>query len=76
MPEKIAKYKLLGLFKVLWNREDITIEPYDGYFCDKSMVCTRRDFDYRLPVSYRVMLQEMKDWMIRHSTRHQGEELG
>ena len=76
MPEKIAKYKLLGLFKVLWNREDITIEPYDGYFCDKSMVCTRRDFDYRLPVSYRVMLQEMKDWMIRHSTRYQGEELG
>lgn len=76
MPKKISKYELLGLFRELWSREDITIEPYDGYFCDKSMTCTRRDFDYRLPVSYRVMLQEMKDWMSRHSTRYQGEELG
>lgn len=63
MPEKISKYDLLGLFKELWKRDDITIEPFDGYFCDKSMICTRKDFSYKLPTNYHAMLRTMKVWM-------------
>lgn len=63
MPKRISKYELLGLFKEIWKRDDVTIEPYDGYRCDKSLICTRKDFHYPLPASYEAMLQEMKEWM-------------
>ncbi len=67
MPEKISKYDLLKLFKDIWLRDDIQVESYDGYFCDKSMISDRQDFKYTLPVSYRQMFEEMKCWMIANT---------
>lgn len=62
---KINKFDLLRLFAETWNK-DISILPYDGYRVDKSLVCTRTDFDYAVP-DYPVMLAELKTWMENHS---------
>lgn len=61
-PKKINKYDLLMLFKQIWQREDIQIEPFDGYFSDKSMISTRTDFQWQLP-EYPDMFAAMKQWM-------------
>ena len=63
MPEKVSKYDLLKLFREIWRKEDVTIAPYDDYFCDKSMKCSSRaDFGYSLPGDYRQMLIELKEY--------------
>ena len=63
MPEKISKYDLLKLFQEIWNKRDVVISPFDGYFCDKSMVSsTRSGFAYALPTDYQRMLMELKDF--------------
>ncbi|MFH1477925.1 MAG: SDR family oxidoreductase [Verrucomicrobiota bacterium] len=64
-PGKISKYDLLMLFKRIWQREDVQIEPFDGYFSDKSMISTRTDFPWRLP-AYPDMFAAMKQWMDEH----------
>lgn len=62
MPEKISKYDLLKLFQEIWRKDDVTITPYDDYFCDKSMKCSSRaGFEYSLPGDYRQMLVELKE---------------
>ena len=66
MPEKIAKYDLLCLFKEIWNRNDIVIEPNSDYYCDKSMIASTIPFKHAMPPSYRAMLLEMKQWMQEH----------
>ena len=63
MPEKISKYDLLKLFQEVWNKNDVTVTPYDDYFCDKSMVgSVRSELKYALPSDYRHMLIELKDF--------------
>jgi dTDP-4-dehydrorhamnose reductase len=61
---KISKFDLLGLFSTTWEKV-ISISPYSDYHVDKSLVCTRTDFDYSVP-DYAVMLTELKDWMNAH----------
>ena len=71
MPEKISKYELLKLFQEIWRKDDVTVTPYDDYFCDKSMVgSVRSGFKYTLPADYRNMLTEMKNYMDAADTRH------
>lgn len=65
VPKKINKYDLLMLFKRIWRREDIQIEQFDGYFSDKSMICTRTDFLWQLP-EYPDMFAAMKQWLDEH----------
>lgn len=60
--EKISKYTLLNLIKDTFNRNDPTILPYDGIVSDKSLVNTRSDFSYSVPL-YPQMLEELKMWM-------------
>lgn len=67
--DKISKYDLLLLFKKVWNRE-ITITPFEDYAIDKSLVCTRNDFQYS-DLEYEKMLLEMKIWMDNHREYHQ-----
>jgi dTDP-4-dehydrorhamnose reductase len=62
--EKISKYELLRLFAEVWNR-DISVQPYENYVVDKSLVCTRIDFNYPKP-AYEAMLIELRDWMNAH----------
>ena len=61
-PGKISKYDLLGLIARVWNLRDVSIEPVENAFSDKSMRCTRTDVDWPVP-TYEPMLVELKRWM-------------
>lgn len=62
----ISKYDLLGLFKEIWNKQDVDIMPYDGNGIDKSIAKSER-FDYDVP-SYKQMLIEQAAWMESHKS--------
>ena len=62
--EKISKYELLKLFSKVWDKE-IEITSFDSYTVDKSLVCTRSDFNYPTP-EFKKMLIETKHWMEVH----------
>lgn len=63
MPEKISKYDLLKLFQEIWKKNDVSISPFDGYFCDKSMIgSSKPGLVYELPADYRQMLMELKEY--------------
>ena len=63
--EKINKYDLTSLFKKVFQKSDLQIEPFDDYKVDKSLVKTNNNFDYSVP-SYPVMIEEMKKWIDQH----------
>lgn len=62
--EKISKYDLLKLFSKIWGKK-IKIISSDTYEVDKSLVCTRLDFNYTVP-GYEEMLIELRAWMDLH----------
>jgi len=67
VPEKpISKYDLLVLFRDVFGRSDIDIEPFDDYFVDKTLINTRKDFDFEVR-DYRRQVIDMRDWVERHS---------
>lgn len=63
--EKINKHDLLTLAKDIFKREDVSLNPYDGYVVDKSLINTRTDFNYIVP-SYNDMLIEMEQWVKKY----------
>jgi len=67
--QKISKYDLLHLFKRVWSK-DIEIHPFDDYAIDKSLICTRDDFQYE-DLAYEKMLHELKQWMDEHQGMYQ-----
>jgi dTDP-4-dehydrorhamnose reductase len=64
--EPISKGELLELFAEIWDKKDVVIEHDETRIADRSLLCTRTDFAYRVP-SYRAMLEEMHDFMLKHS---------
>ena len=60
----INKYDLLLLFKKTFNRNDITIVPFEGKKLDKSIAKSKL-FSYEVP-TYETMITEMFDWMTEH----------
>lgn len=60
----ISKYDLLNLFKSIWNRNNIDINPFEGHAVDKSLQSSTK-FNMNVP-SYNTMLDEMKSWMDNH----------
>lgn len=64
--ENISKYDLLILFKQIFKKDEIKIEPYEDIIVNKTLVNTRTDFNYIIP-QYFEMLFEMKEWMDKHS---------
>ncbi len=61
----ISKFELLGIFKDVFRRKDITISPSAEVISDKTLVTSRTDFDYRVP-DYSDMVEEMKKWIMAH----------
>jgi dTDP-4-dehydrorhamnose reductase len=59
--QKISKYDLLRKFNNVWNRR-IEVAANDDYAVDKSLLCSRSDFDYPRP-DYDRMLADLKLWM-------------
>ena len=62
----ISKYDLLKLFNHYVRNDSVTIEPYDGFSADKTLVRTRFDFNIIVP-DYDIMVREMADWMHAHA---------
>ena len=62
---KISKYDLISLFKEVWKVERITINPIEGKHADKSLICSRSDFQYLVP-SYKEMLKSQHKFMLAH----------
>ena len=62
---KICKYILLQEFNTIFKEGKTKITPKSDYKVDKSLLCTRSDFDYNVP-SFNTMIKEMKDWMIKY----------
>ena len=64
--KSISKYELLCLFKKIFSRDDITIKSVDGTFLDKTLVNTRRDFNFTVH-DYKTMIESMRQWTDDHS---------
>lgn len=62
--EKISKYALLKLFAKIWDK-NIEVVPSEDRKADKSLLCTRNDFNYPTP-EYEKMLRALKLWMDKH----------
>lgn len=56
--EAINKFDMLNLFKQVFNRDQLSIEPFENKKVDKSLKSERTDFNYTVP-SYEKMIQEM-----------------
>ena len=65
--EKINKYELLQLFNSIFRNNQLEIADYDAYKVDKSLLFTRKDFDYHVP-TYEQMLVALKTWILDHNT--------
>ncbi|MEL7601195.1 MAG: SDR family oxidoreductase [Proteiniphilum sp.] len=62
----INKYDLLNLFKSIWIRNNIDINPFEGHAVDKSLQSSTK-FNMNVP-SYSAMLDELKNWMDNHKS--------
>jgi dTDP-4-dehydrorhamnose reductase len=63
--EGISKYELLKLFKKEFKRDDIEIEGVSGPAMNKTLINTRKDFNYQVP-DYPQMVKEMRQWAENH----------
>lgn len=61
----ISKFELLGLFKKVFQRDDIELVASSGTTNGANLVNTRKDFQYPIP-EYETMICEMKDWIESH----------
>lgn len=66
MIPKISKFDLLMECQNVWRHDKVNILPDDSHACDKSLVTRRTDLPFQLPLSYEVMLIELRDFMIQH----------
>ena len=62
---KICKYDLVREFNRVFKRNEVKITPNSDYKIDKSLINTRKDFDYNIPI-YSTMIEEMKEWMLSY----------
>ena len=62
----INKYELCSLFNHYFKDGKTIIEPVDNFIIDKSLVCTRTDFGFKVP-SYAEMIEDIKTWVDGHS---------
>jgi len=70
VPEKtIDKYNLLTIFRDVFDRSDIIIEPYDNYVINKTLVNTRTDFDF-IVRDYLQQVEDMKKWVYKYKDEY------
>lgn len=63
--ESISKHDLLKLFNEIFKKGTIKITPDDRVALNKSLIRTRKDFNFIVP-SYRDMVLEMKEWILEN----------
>ena len=67
--ETISKFELLKLFRKVFKRDDIIIEKVDGLDVNKTLLCTRKDFNFAVK-SYPEQIEDMKDWVYAHPSMY------
>jgi dTDP-4-dehydrorhamnose reductase len=68
--DKIDKYSLLGIVKKEFERDDITINPYDKFVCDRSLDITNmRKLGISTP-NYTQMMREMSKDLLYPASTH------
>jgi len=65
--EAIDKYNLILLFKKVFEKTNVTVEPYDGYVADKTLVNNRTDFNFSIK-TYPQQVEEMQKWIKQHKS--------
>lgn len=65
----INKYDLLNLFKGIWEKEGVSIHPYEGKKVDKSLKKSIH-FNFDVP-GYKEQLTELRDWMRNYKVLYQ-----
>ncbi len=61
----VSKFDLLQIFKREFNRSDITINPASNVTLDKTLINTRKDFDFTVN-DYKTMIEHMHKWIESH----------
>ncbi|GHV12688.1 NAD(P)-dependent oxidoreductase [Fibrobacterales bacterium] len=72
--EKISKFELLKLFNNL-RKEPVSILPSENVIEDKSICCTRTDFNFVVP-SYESMVGGMGEWIQTHGSLYFRYKIG
>ena len=62
---KICKYDLVRDFNRVFKRNEVKITPNSDYKIDKSLINSRKDFNYNVPI-YSTLIEEMKEWMLSY----------
>lgn len=60
--ETISKYELLKIFNDIFKKGNLKITPDDQVALNKSLMRTRKDFEFVVP-SYKDMILEMAEWI-------------
>ncbi len=58
--EKISKYDLLELIKMVWKRDNVTINKFENFHLDKSLIDNR---NLLVIPNYPEMFEELYKWM-------------
>ena len=66
---KISKYNLVTIFNTIFRDNSIKINEKPQYKVDKSLICTRNDFNYNVS-SYTDMIFKMKQWMALYNENY------
>lgn len=66
---KISKYDLLCLFKEIWAKDEVIVNPYQGKSVDKSLKVSEK-FKFEVS-SFKEMLLEQSNWMKSYSNLYQ-----
>lgn len=62
----ISKYDLLCLFKEIFGKDDVSIEPKEaGVVADKTLINSRKDFNFEVS-NYKTMIKQMHEWVLNH----------
>ena len=68
---KISKHDLLMLIGKVWNKVDVDIKKNNDKKADKSLINTRKDFDFKVK-DYEAMLLELFSWINERKTFYHG----
>lgn len=66
---KISKYDLINIFNRNFRDNKIKVTKNTKYKIDKSLICTRNDFNYNVS-SYADMIFKMKQWVIKYNENY------
>jgi dTDP-4-dehydrorhamnose reductase len=65
--KKINKHDLLKMVQNVFEKNDVIITKDESVSVDKSLINTRKDFDYRVN-DYLKMIQDMRDWVTSNNS--------